>query len=263
MSLRRKRRSVSDLRQRLHQYEKERYAEFGDEVYGIDEDVGYEDRSGNSWIGQFIPLSKRDLIIKAGISMAVLFLVFFMHQWEHPWLYSFFSQAKQVLNWDMLSSGSFPALNEELEKFGFEELSGSETIDKISLPVQGELKSSFGMREAPEGGEHEEMHYGLDLIAGEGAEVSAPWQGKVDMIMEEENYYQIILKHEEEWSTAYRGLNSVKIEEHDQLEAGEVMGTLGSAKIWDKPHLHFELRWNNRPVDPMSHISEWSELLEK
>ncbi len=134
-------------------------------------------------------------------------------------------------------------IDEMLKKMPFLNDAGGD--DDALLPVNGEFKSGFGLRENPASGK-EEMHYGLDLLAERGALVKAVLPGKVDKIEEaggEET--RIILQHDDGWTTVYGGVAEVRVKAGEEVQAAQVLGMLDSARLWKRPHLHLSCNWTD------------------
>ena len=132
---------------------------------------------------------------------------------------------------------------------------GEDAADMVILPVDGRLISGFGLRTDPESS-REEMHYGIDLAAAEGAPVFAVLDGTVLEVIESSGAATVILTHGDGWQTLYRGLREAQVKKGDVVEQGFQLGSLGTATCWSTPHLHFELRWEGRPVAP---AEQWLE----
>jgi len=276
MSLRRRKRSISDLREKLNRYQQENDPGALDDFWGKEDDHDKDETNGNFWLRQFIPLTPREQIVKIGVSLLVLLLVLVSHGMDHPWVNSALNHLDYTLNWealnDLRSPNGIPVIEEGLDSLGSsteksEETNHVSTKETVPLPVEGEWLSLFGLRETTMSDEEEatkEMHYGIDWGSEEGAEVITPWAGVVESVneKEEDGAFSLTLQHQEEWSTHYRGLGELLVEPGDQLEAGEIVGKLGSPGRWEKPHLHFELRWEQRPVDPLFYVSGWEESIQ-
>jgi murein DD-endopeptidase MepM/ murein hydrolase activator NlpD len=94
-------------------------------------------------------------------------------------------------------------------------------------------------------------HKGIDIAAPKGTPVLAAAGGTVresEFSAERGNY--VVIDHEEGASTVYAHLEKLLVEPGQLVEAGEQIGTVGSTGMATGPHLHFELRINDEPVDP-------------
>ena len=128
------------------------------------------------------------------------------------------------------------------------------TVDnktKFLLPVkEGRISSKFGMRMHPI--LKKEMHHnGTDIAAPEGTEVYAAQAGQIVFAdMDGAWGNRIIIVHADTFRTFYGQLSEILVKIDDIVEAGQLIGKVGSTGISTAPHLHFEIRKNNLPVDP-------------
>lgn len=116
-------------------------------------------------------------------------------------------------------------------------------------PVEGLVTSGFGMRN----GAH---HDGLDIPARTGTPIRAAEAGRVIHSDAKLSGYgnMIILKHTGAFSTVYahNRRNLVKVGEF--VEKGQIIGEVGRTGRTTSPHLHFEVRRNGRPRDPLQYL---------
>jgi len=96
------------------------------------------------------------------------------------------------------------------------------------------------------------MHTGVDWRAPLGAQVVATGRGRVISAQREGEYgNRVIIEHGGPWQTLYAQLASFSVREGDCVAAGTVIGTVGATGLASAPHLHFEIRHNGQPIDPM------------
>ncbi|UCD84473.1 MAG: M23 family metallopeptidase [Deltaproteobacteria bacterium] len=116
---------------------------------------------------------------------------------------------------------------------------------KFIWPVDGVVYSKFGWRE----GNH---HDGIDISAPEGTPIKAVEAGKVIYSNSLKGYGKlIIIKHEGHYSTVYAHNQANSVKEGDFVEKGQVIGRVGRTGKASGYHLHFEVRRNKKPVDPL------------
>lgn len=113
------------------------------------------------------------------------------------------------------------------------------------------VTSPFGPRTHPVTGVWG-FHAGVDLAAAPGSPVLAARSGTVaatgtDPAMG--NY--ILLKHTGGFTTFYGHLDAVTVSLNDPVRSGMMIGTVGSTGVTTGSHLHFEIRQNDDPRDPM------------
>ena len=129
---------------------------------------------------------------------------------------------------------------------------GEET--RFIWPLTGEVVSTFGWRVHPVLGYHHH-HNGIDIDVPIGTTVYAAAMGKVTYVGEEEGYGTlVILEHAEGYYTAYGHLSSVLVYARQFVEAGQPIAESGNSGISSGPHLHFEVRNREFPVDPLRYL---------
>ena len=144
----------------------------------------------------------------------------------------------------------------QTEKFqGYFDINGK-SVEKalMKTPINGaRLSSSFGLRKHPILG-YNKMHRGTDLAAPMGTPVMASGTGVVTMA-EDDLYYTggtIIMDHGHGISTIYSHLESVMVSVGDQINQGDVIGTVGSTGRSTGPHLHYEVIYQGKKINPMT-----------
>ena len=92
--------------------------------------------------------------------------------------------------------------------------------------------------------------------AAVGSEVHAVRDGTVYFTGNDSCCYGnfIIIAHDEGWSSVYGHLSEFRVKVGDQVKQGDVIGLSGDTGHVTGPHLHFELRLNGVPVDPLDHF---------
>jgi len=124
----------------------------------------------------------------------------------------------------------------------------------FSLPVYGEIVSPFGWREDPDTGAMH-FHTGVDLQAEIGTPVMASAVGMVQRVWDDEQYgLAVEVEHADGFSTLYAHLSEVRVEEGDEVGPGEVIAMSGESGRTSGPHLHFEIRADGKPIDPVPHL---------
>jgi murein DD-endopeptidase MepM/ murein hydrolase activator NlpD len=140
-------------------------------------------------------------------------------------------------------------------------LVGSMTpADAPSLwPVIGRVTSSFGEREDPFNGEGA-FHAGIDIATAYGNAVRAPADGYVTMAGPASGYgREMILDHGQGITTVYGHLSGFAVTAGQQVRRGQVIAYVGSAGRSTGPHLHYEVRIRNTPVNPHKYLRETME----
>ena len=118
-------------------------------------------------------------------------------------------------------------------------------------PLQSyRLTSTFGSRVSPITGTRSQ-HRGLDLAAPHGSDVYASRSGLVSRIGDDPVYGKyIIIRHDGSWSTLYGHLSQILVKNGAIVQSGALIGKVGSTGASTGPHLHFEIRENDKAIDP-------------
>ena len=103
------------------------------------------------------------------------------------------------------------------------------------------------------------IHQGLDLLAQVGAPIFAAKSGRVISATESKGMGKhIIIRHRDNLTTIYGHLSNIFVRKNDYVRQGQIIGSVGktgNAKAADMlPHLHFEIRKNGIPLDPLEYI---------
>jgi len=126
------------------------------------------------------------------------------------------------------------------------------TVGQMSWPAVGWISSLFGLRDGC-------VHEGLDIAATEGEPVYAVRAGRVIFAGPRGTYgMTIIIDHGAGLTTLYAHASSLLVQENDWVQQGQLIARVGSTGHSNGPHLHFEVRLNEVPYDPLhflAHIS--------
>jgi len=121
-------------------------------------------------------------------------------------------------------------------------------------PLSGEVVSGFGWRDHPVLGERHH-HDGIDIDVPEGTSVHASAGGTVFFYGEQPGYGNVlILEHPDGFFTMYGHLLDAFVESGRYVEAGQVVAQSGNTGISSGPHLHFEVRNGQFPIDPIRYL---------
>lgn len=99
-------------------------------------------------------------------------------------------------------------------------------------------------------------HYGIDLAAPKGTDITASAPGTVIYVGNGFSGYGklIVIEHNEHWATLYAHLNRFLAKEGDKVAQGQKIGEVGRTGRASGPHLHFEIRYNRQPVNPLMYL---------
>jgi murein DD-endopeptidase MepM/ murein hydrolase activator NlpD len=122
-------------------------------------------------------------------------------------------------------------------------------------PVDGKLESGFGGRRNPFGGSSYEFHSGQDIDAPYGAPVIAGASGKVVFAGWQNGYGQlVVIDHGGGLTSRYGHLSHIDVVEGQTISRAEFLGRVGSTGRSTGPHLHYEVRINDEPVNPLQYL---------
>lgn len=124
----------------------------------------------------------------------------------------------------------------------------------LSWPVNGPVVSPFGYRIHPILG-YRKMHTGIDIAVGYGVPIRASAAGSVIYASWMGGYGNVIIvDHGDGLSTLYAHQSSLAVGNGARVSRGQTIGYVGSTGFSTGPHLHYEVRVNGNPVDPMGYL---------
>ena len=131
------------------------------------------------------------------------------------------------------------------------------------------MLSGYGMRKHPV---HKvnKMHLGLDFPAPKGTKVVATGNGKVVRIKKVSSGYgrSIVIDHGFGYQSLYAHMNQIDVKEGQEVKRGQQIGTVGRTGTATAPHVHYEVRQNERPINPIHYCmdgltpEEYNDLLK-
>ncbi len=131
----------------------------------------------------------------------------------------------------------------------------TELADAPSMwPVEGRVASSFGEREDPINGEGA-FHTGVDIDAPYGTPVRAAGDGDVTGAQMGAGYgREVTLDHGHQVITLYGHLSAVAVVPGQHVTRGQIIGYVGESGRATGPHLHYEVRLHDVPVNPYKYL---------
>jgi murein DD-endopeptidase MepM/ murein hydrolase activator NlpD len=121
-------------------------------------------------------------------------------------------------------------------------------------PVEGQITGSFGERIDPFNGEGA-FHSGVDISSYIGSPVMAPADGLVTFADFLGGYGRaVIVDHGHGISTRYGHLSSFAVTAGQHIQRGDTIGYVGLSGRSTGPHLHYEVRINDVPVNPYKYL---------
>ncbi len=121
---------------------------------------------------------------------------------------------------------------------------------KFRWPVKGKMIAGFGVR--PDKSHND----GIDISVPQGTEVMAAEGGVVAYSGNELKGYGnlILIRHDGGWVSAYGNNDQLLVKRGDKVNRGQTIAKAGNTGAVDRPQLHFELRQDSKPIDPLPHM---------
>ncbi len=115
------------------------------------------------------------------------------------------------------------------------------------------------------------LHTGIDFTAPRGTPIQATGNGKVIKATYGRVGYgnHVIIDHGFGYTTLYGHMQTIDVKEGDEIIKGQTIGKVGSTGTSTAPHLHYEVRLKNKPVDPITYClddltpQEYQYLVER
>lgn len=124
------------------------------------------------------------------------------------------------------------------------------------------MSSGYGLRRDPVNGAAA-MHYGIDLSGNSGQAITATAPGRV-IFAERMGFYgkMVEIDHGMGVTTRYGHLKDIAVEEGQVVAANEKIGTMGSTGRSTGVHVHYEIRMDGQPVNPMKFLKAGKYVLK-
>lgn len=122
-------------------------------------------------------------------------------------------------------------------------------ITNFIKPVEGIISSKYGMRN-PSTSSVPKNHTGTDIAANLGTKIKSATDGEVVLVSSEGDYGKHIKIQIGNVSIIYAHCNDIYVQEGDKIIQGQEIGEVGNTGNSTGPHLHFEIRIEERTVDP-------------
>ena len=136
-----------------------------------------------------------------------------------------------------------------------QELPPEANVGQLSWPASGPITSPFGMRNNPVTHVFR-LHAGIDIAVATGTTVAAAAEGRVIVAGWDDGGCgnMIVLDHGSRLATQYCHLSQIFVGVGQDVQRGQAIAASGSTGNSTGPHLHFGVRVDGRPVDPMSYL---------
>ncbi|MDI6757636.1 MAG: M23 family metallopeptidase [Endomicrobiia bacterium] len=147
-----------------------------------------------------------------------------------------------------ISRSRLESINEVFENLDYQRALYSATPNM--RPVEGRITSGYGFRVHPVYGSYE-LHSGIDISAARDTPVSATAAGRAIYTGWAEGYGNlVIIEHGFNYRTFYAHLNKILCKNGDDVERGSVVGLVGDSGTSTGYHLHYEVRFNDKSINP-------------
>jgi murein DD-endopeptidase MepM/ murein hydrolase activator NlpD len=126
----------------------------------------------------------------------------------------------------------------------------------MQMPVRGAITSEFGQRANPMGA-GTEFHPGVDIAADAGTPIQAATGGRVIGAGPDGGYGNLVTVDDGNGlTTRYAHCSEILAQVGQVVSPGDVIATVGMTGRATGPHLHFEVRQDDHPVDPRRYLPE-------
>jgi murein DD-endopeptidase MepM/ murein hydrolase activator NlpD len=135
---------------------------------------------------------------------------------------------------------------------------GMASVTPNIWPIRGPIGSPFGTRLDPFDSTAE-VHLGLDIVAAVGSPVKSSAAGIVRIAQRESDYGNlVVIDHGNGLTTRYAHLRGFAVRSGQAVTKSQVIGWVGMTGRTTGPHLHYEVRLNDRPMNPRSYLPRGS-----
>ena len=122
------------------------------------------------------------------------------------------------------------------------------------MPAMGHLTSSYGPRMSPYAGRIK-MHEGLDIGANIGTKIVAPADGVITFSGAKPGFGNFIqIDHGYGLETIFGHASTLAVKKGQKVSRGDTIATVGNTGYSTGPHVHYEVRVNGTPVDPLYYV---------
>lgn len=252
------------LRERLNDYALYKEMEEGRYDY-------YGPKSGEPFFISLFKAMHSQLLPKITVSVVLVLVTSLLSNWRHPIALRLTDSIQYVTSWNMdfrqFGQEVMPVMRSLWEgnpEIGLvkpvisdhEDWQAEVVEQALLLPVKGEISAAYGLRLHPLWG-REEMHYGIDLSAEASEEVLAPLKGKVLRIDDHPYFYKLLyLEHGDGFSTVYGHVDNIQLSVGQVVEKGQKIASIRENPPGGAARLHFELRSQGKPVDPLPYLKD-------
>jgi len=133
---------------------------------------------------------------------------------------------------------------------------------------KGRIVSGYGMRFHPIL-KYRRMHWGIDITAPSGTPIYATADGTVNFNGHKGGYGKTcVIDHGYGYQTLYGHMKTITVRNGQKVKRGEIIGYVGSTGLSQSPHVHYEVIYNDKKVNPVNYFyndftpAEFEKVLE-
>ena len=130
-----------------------------------------------------------------------------------------------------------------------QDINNTKNTTTFIKPIEGTITSIFGYRDTATGSVPKN-HTGTDIAANLGTKIKSATDGEVVLASEEGDYGKHLKIQIGEVSIIYAHCNNLYVNQGDKIKQGQEIAEVGSTGNSTGPHLHFEIRYQERIIDP-------------
>ncbi len=129
------------------------------------------------------------------------------------------------------------------------------SLPKFIMPTKGRISSYYGYRIHPISGK-KTFHTGIDIANHYGTPIKSSHEGRITLATYITGYGNTVCIIKENILTLYGHCKRLLVQRYDIVKQGEIIAEMGSSGNSTGSHLHFEIRRNNKHVNPMNYLIE-------
>ena len=149
---------------------------------------------------------------------------------------------------------SIPVIS-EINTFNLSD--GLPSLFPIKNMTKEDITSFFGVKRKHHKGKKELIHGGIDIKASTGTPVIATANGTISKASLEGDWGDlIVISHSDGYQTWYAHLNGFNVKESQTVKKGAIIGYVGNTGLSTGSHLHYEVKYNGKRVNPIDYILE-------
>ncbi len=149
-------------------------------------------------------------------------------------------------------------INEFADFYQKQVLGLEETLNSVPIgkPFDGKITSEYGYRRNPFTGRNTEFHAGIDFKGQVGDSIKTTGCGIVTFAGYKSGYGRcVIIEHDKNLETLYAHLWQIHVKKGDYVQSGQFIGLMGSSGRSTGPHLHYEIIYDRKRINPKKYIS--------